>query len=569
MPVRRLLLALLACAALGGALAGRAAAITPPLPGCVPGPTNSVTTAHFAVWYNSDPQHSDYITESQANDIGGWAEDAYSYYTSLGFPVPATDLSGKTDIYVMDLTSPWDVFSVTCPATPGSFDFNADTTNSSDRSMFTIAQNVFAQIEYTQFPSLDPTTDMWLTQGASQWAAARSLSYPAVAADDIGPPDMSLDCWDPQYTTGLTKCSKDYQYEGMGYSRWPFYEFLAETYGPTFIDQVLADAQGASAPKSYNGLAAALAARGSSVAAAWSAYATMDLTGGYTAPGLAHLVPSPSAQVLTGTSATTVVSKLRIPVDHLATRYVEFDRGDGTGANACFVATLNLTVTFPAGLTTQPTFFWTGTGGTATPLTVSGSTATASIPWDTCTWIGSVGMLSLPNASSNPDVNSANFYVTATVAIADPAVPANSGAPPPAASVWGQVVPVTSATLPPAITLLSKEVLTLSPTDRTLYLVVESGGEGSVQASIGSVSLGTVTVTPGENQLTFTLPASALDALRRSAGTASLLSVTPVATNGAVSGQAQTRKVVLQPAVKKTAKSAAKPKAKAKKKHRK
>ena len=58
-------------------------------------------------------------------------------------------------------------------------------------------------------------------------------------------------------------------------------------------------------------------------------------------------------------------------------------------------------MTIPAGTHSQPTFYWTGPGGIAPmPLAINGSTATATIPWDTCTWIGASGLLSLPNASS-------------------------------------------------------------------------------------------------------------------------------------------------------------------------
>ena len=203
------------------------------------------------------------------------------------------------------------------------------------------------------------------------------------------------------------------------------------------------------------------------------------------------------------------------------------------------------------------------------PLTVNGNTATASIPWDTCTWSGAEGLLSLPNASTNPDLNSANFYVTAAVTAIDPNAPANPGAPPTAVTVWGQVVPVTSASVPPAITMYGRELLTLSPTDHQLRFIVESSGEGSIQVVLGSTSLGTVNVVPGTNAVALTLPASVLLALRRSAGAGNILTVTPVAASGVAQGQPETRKVQIAPATKQVQakpKPAAKPKAKPKSK---
>jgi len=569
MTLRRLLLAVLVCAAVGGALSGRALASSPPLPACVFGaPANELITQHFNIWYGSDQGQPGYITETQAGDVGGYAEHAYQAYANLGFPPPKTGPSGRMDIGVGDLTQ-YQRSSVVC--TNGGMWLDAKSVDAKDDTMLNVGAGVFSEIEYTQF--VPATSDLWLTQGASQWASALTLDYPAVSVTDLGPPDMSLDCWDPNYLINLRKCSAELgsSYENVGLSRWPFFEYLAERYGNLFIDTVLADS--AAAGSSYTGLNNALAAHGTTLTAAYNDWTKTDLTGAYAPPPLLHHVPASYVQISTGTVAGTVANKLRVPVDHLATRYVEFDRGDGTGADACFAGTLSISVTIPAGSLSQPLFYWTGgassaaAAGTATPLSINGSTATlANIPWDTCTWAGAGGLLALPNASSNPDVNSANFYVTATLSI-DPTTPANAGTPPDPISVWGQVVPVTSATLPPAIALYGRELLTLSPTDRQLHFIVESDSQGSIQVSLGSTSLGTVAVVPGTNPVTLTLPASVLETLRRAAGTGNILTVTPVAASGVGQGQPVTRKVLMAPVVKQAKpKPAAKPAAKKKRK---
>jgi hypothetical protein len=578
MSFRRLLLSLLVCAAVGGAFSGRALAVTIPLPGCsIAGAPNTLVTPHFRVGYTSDPGQTNYISETQAGDIGGWAEHAYAAYQAMGFPAPMTSgVSGKIDIAVTDLTT-WSRASVVCPN--GAFDFDPKYLNTVDKNMFTIGAAVFAQVEYAQF--VPPAADMWLTQAASQWASAMTLDYPQAAVEDIGPPDMALDCWDPNYTITFEKCQKDLGlvFDNIALSRWPFFEYLSEKYGPLFIDEVLADSAGAGS--GYTGLTNALAAHGTTLSAAYNAWTAMDLAGTYTAPSLHNLVPASYTKVPTGVVAATVANKLRVPVNHLSTRYIEFDRGDGVGAAACFAATLTLSVAIPAGSLSQPVFYWTGTRNEAgvingaasapVPLAVNGNTATASIPWDTCTWSGAEGLLSLPNASSNPDLNAANFYVTAAVTAIDPNSPANPGAPSTPVTVWGQVVPVTSASVPPAITMYGRELLTLSPADHQLRFIIESSAEGSIQVVLGSTSLGTVNVVPGTNAVAITLPASVLLALRRSAGTGNVLTVTPVSSSGVTQGQPETRKVQIAPATKQVQakpKPAAKPKAKPKTKRK-
>ena len=423
MALRRLLLAVLVCAAVGGALSGRALAVTPPLPACAAAGGNELVTQHFNIWYDSDQGQSDYITETKAGDVGGFAEHAYSTFAAMGFPTPVVGASGRIDIEVVDLSN-WHRTTVVC--TNGQFLLDSKSIGTSDQLMFAIGAGVFSEIEYKQF--VPATTDLWLTGAAAQWASALALGYPAVSAADLGPPEMSLDCWDPNYTVDLRKCSAEQaaSYENIGLSRWPFFEYLAERFGNMFIDEVLADS--ASAGSSYQGIANALAAHGTTFSAAFNDWTKTDLSGAYTAAPLQNHVPPTYVTVSTGTVAGTVANKLRVTVDHLATRYVEFDRGDGTGASSCFAAKLSLTVTIPAGSISQPMFYWTGGGGTVVPLSINGSTATATVPWDTCTWGGAKGLLALTNASSNPDVNSANFYVTATMTV-DSTTPANAGCP--------------------------------------------------------------------------------------------------------------------------------------------
>ena len=329
MTLRRLLLAALVCAAVGGALSGRALAATPPLPVCAAAAPNELVTQHFNIWYDSDQGQSDYITETKAGDVGGFAEHAYATFAAMGFPTPVVGVSGRIDIEVVDLSG-WHRTSVVC--TNGQFIIDSKSIDTSDQLMFAIGAGVFSQIEYKQF--VPATSDLWLTGAAAQWASALALGYPAVSAADLGPPDMSLDCWDPNYTIDYSEVlgRAGRRYENLSLSRWPFFEYLAERFGNLFIDEVLADV----------------------------GICRLVLPGDRERPGRArddvprrlqrldedgpvrrvhrdavqNQVPPSYVAVSTGTVAGTVANKLRVTVDHLATRYVEFDRGDGTGAGA-------------------------------------------------------------------------------------------------------------------------------------------------------------------------------------------------------------------------------------------
>jgi hypothetical protein len=559
MGVRRLLCAVVVCAAAGGVLSERALAAPTPLP-CSPQAAQeaivstapvTLSSAHFEIWYSDSASSTDYITQTEAGDLAALAEQAYASYAALGFPAPVVDSSGLVDVYVVDLSS-YGYSSYVCD---GSFYFDSGTVGTSSEDIST-DWDVFSDIENGMF--LAGVTDGWLPAGAAQWAAAKILGYPADSISDIGPSDMTLDCWsDTSTITDAANCSKT-GYEDLGLSRWPFYEYLAERFGTLFIDEVLTDAW--SAGSAMTGLSNALVAHGTTLGDVYNAWTTVELTHSYGISALQGLSPTPYDTISTGTKAGTVAS-VQVPVDHLATRYVELTRGDGTTTNACYAATLSLSVTIPAGTLSKPTFYWTGPGGSAIPLAVNGSTASASIPWDTCTWSGSVGLLSLPNASTT--VNGANFVVNASMTV-DMTQPTSALLPPAPAGVNTPVVAAPSTDAAPLISVFGPELLKLSATTRQIRLIVQSSGGGSLQASLGGAALGTSSLRPGNNDVRYTVPQSTVSALRRSAAASSnVLTLTPLSTTGAA-GTAVTRKVSIAPATTKTVKPKASPKPKPK-----
>jgi hypothetical protein len=105
------------------------------------------------------------------------------------------------------------------------------------------------------------------------------------------------------------------------------------------------------------------------------------------------------------------------------------------------------------------------------------------------------------------------------------------------------VIQVTAADVAPTLFLFGPEILSVTPQDTQLRLIVESNGSGSVQIKLGSVVLGTVPVRGGNNDLRVKLPSGLLRALRRAASASNVLTLTPTSPNGTTTGQAVTRTV--------------------------
>jgi hypothetical protein len=160
--------------------------------------------------------------------------------------------------------------------------------------------------------------------------------------------------------------------------------------------------------------------------------------------------------------------------------------------------------------------------------------------------------LSLPNASSDPTkVDAADFSVKATVSVDSPRVIATPSGPPDPVGTVTPVIQVTAADVAPTLFLFGPEILRLSPVDTQLRLIVESGSQGTVQAKLGTIVLGTASIRAGNNDVRFKFPAGMLRALRRSASAGRLLTLTPFSSNGTTMGQAVTRTIsVLAPKVK-------------------
>jgi hypothetical protein len=542
-----------------------------------------VDSLNFRVHYQSDRlAGAPYaITETQAGDIAALADRALAAEMADGYPRPLSDgmLGGndKIDIYVEDYSlvpgvsgsAMWDTNN---PTSSGFFDLAGNIPEEAF-TQHTIAHELFHLIQFAMWIP-QQLSDYWLMEATAEWMGFRVNGYPA--GNGVVPMDMALDCRDPFGAGGgppptydSNKCDLTDDYLGNGYSRWPFFEYLAEKYGAGFLKDVFAQGlAGGPGATAIGAVSAALTAKGTTLDAAYNAWALAELTSSYSVPSLRAVKPSAYGATISTGVQTGAVTSQKVAVNHLSTRFLEFTRGPATGgktSTVCWKATLTVSVTIPAGSLSQPVFYWDGPGSSAVPLSINGTKATASIPWDTCTWASGEGFLSLPNASQA--VDGADFDVTARLDV-DPTTQVTSIVPvlpPPPFATTSPVIAVSSVDVAPTITVFGPQLLRLSATASQIRLIVNASGEGLVSAALGSLALGTVNLRAGNNDLRFAVPKGTLAAVRRSAAPSNLLTLTPKAANGTATGPSVTRTISVTPAKKAPAKKAPAKKTPAKK----
>ena len=508
-----------------GALAAFAApsadAVRIPLP-------ESMTTTHFQLHFEGDASEpASPVTRQQIGELGSNLERAYTTFTSeWGFPAPLDDGDGLIDVYVNDL-DPAKVLGLAFPdtgmnQTSGYIHIDDDATELADLA----AHELFHVFQY----GIWAPGEGWLMEATAEWAAFRFLGFPTTFKDrdgeevplteSLGKPDMSVDCNGD--ACGLSP------YEDGGYSRWHFFEFVQEVLGDDVVEDVFVRAKAANDTTISNVtfLAAATAAKGKSLSDAFSDWHVANMGGDYTAFGLKGISPPTYSSTLTGLQSATVPAQ-KVAVNHLAARYVSFERGDGTGDEICYAATLNVSVTIPTGVSSKPHFWWTGASDRPVPLAVSGGTASLSVPWDTCTWPSARGILSLPNGSLATDA--AVFTVNASISVDQNTIV--TPAAPPASGYTGPTIPAPLFDTAPSIALYGPELLRVSRKTRVLRLVVFSSGTGRLQAKLGSGLLGTRALRTGNNDLRFTLPKNVVRTLT-ARGTLTLTSLSPTGTTG-------------------------------------
>jgi len=459
----------------------------------------TLTTERVAVHFTGDPAADERFTFRQAADLAAYAEQSLTALASWGYPLPLDDGDGRVDIWVTDLRATGEEEPL--------YTGLAFAESSGGQATGFILLHFSAALEpdlvmhelfhLSQNATWRPMST-WLKEATADWAGQRFAGFPAVPDAALGPPDMSLDCEGDG-------CG-GHPYYDYGYSRWPFFQYTTERFGSGFVQEIFARGQAvndATVP-ALTLLQQVLAARGTTVSSVFADFSVARMTGAFAAPSLARRVPTIFAGVDTGTTNAELPT-LRVAVNHLAARYVAFRKGPANEGEPCFAATLKLSVAVPAGVSATPHFFWTGGDtATATPFAVSGSTASLDVPWDTCTWPGRLGIVSLTNASLDLD---ARTFVLSSRLVVDRSRPATATAPP-AGWMQGPVVEVPTVDPAPTVSLFGPSLLTLGPSQRSVRLLLFSSGPGKLEASFGGRSAGSFTLRSGNNLLTLRVPAA-------------------------------------------------------------
>lgn len=493
----------------------------------------TLDSQHFRVHYDGDATQPDYVSQAQAGDVLGWAEQAYSFYSGLGWGPPVDDGDGKLDITIDALTPPEiAVGTIDTPSSgPSSGRFELD--SKTGLSFHTVAHEVFNLFEW----SIDSANDPWLDQGAAEWAAFAADSFSGVTASDFGEPERTLDCVGDQCGFASGASADELAYNRSGNPGWSFFEYLAERYGNSFIRTIFeqASSNGSGSP-STQAVDDALAGKGSSLAAQFNGWITARLSGNFSLKAIQGLLPQVFASTATGAIAGAIPTQI-VNVDHLAARYLAFVPGDGTTSNLCHAGTLALSVTIPSGVSSTPAVYVKG--GQTQLLSVSGQTASITIPWSDCTG-AATAYLSLPNASDGTTANGTEFIVKGTLTI-DPNTIATAANPPDPVSMPGVVIAAPADPIPPTIDVWGPQVIHVSSTSRVVRLIVLSDTDGTVEGSLGSYALGTVAIRTGGNDVRFVLPASAA---RRTAAVGQMITLQPLASTG-YAGVAVTRPLAI------------------------
>jgi len=522
-----------------------------------PFPNTGIATLsgnHFQIHWNRDNLSTDcptmYITQETAGDVLGWADRAYDLYTSWGYSAPILDGDGDLllEIAVDEFDKPapvcisygvidpsiptnndgtlerWDaLINPVAPAGAGEIHLNA----ARGINFHIVAHEVFHL--FTR--AMNASADQWLHEGTAEWAAVRADA--AVGGTEQNP-DRTSDC------VG-SECG-DTEYDRNGYPGWMLFEYLAERYGDSTVKAVWDQAAADPAATGTADLEAALPS--GTLETFFNDYTTARLTGNFASPLLAGTLPAAYGTLPVGESSGTV-SLSNIAVNHLAVRYIALQHGTSDGP--CYTASLAITVTIPGGVVSTPTYFANTKGAVAQPLSVSGSTASLTVPWNTCA--GSPdAYLSLPNDTHDSSALDGREFVLRTTVTVDRTKPASPSEPPAPRSVIGPVISAPTSDPAPSLKVYAPEVIRVSAKTRLLRFAVFSSGGGTLQATLGSAGLGSAALRGGNNDIRFVLPKQ-LFAKLRAKSASNVLALTSMSPSGS-RGATVTRRVVLQAAKK-------------------
>ncbi|HVR12930.1 MAG TPA: hypothetical protein VMS41_04060, partial [Gaiellaceae bacterium] len=388
---------------------------------------------------------------------------------------------------------------------------------------------------------LPPDTNQWLHEGLAEWAAVRAEN--AIGGLEQNP-DRTMDC--------VGSVCGDTEFDRNGYPGWMLFEYLAERFGDSAVKSVLDTSAATSALSGTQALSAVVQPLGTTLGKFFEDYTTARMTGNFTSELLAGVLPQTQGSIVVGTSSGAI-SPVTLAVNHLAVRYLDLAHGADTDTGPCYSASLALKVALPSGVASTPYYYANTKGATAQPFTVSGNTATLTVPWNTCA-ASPHAYVSLPNETNDavpPALDGREFTISGTVTV-DRSKPASASEPPAGVKVTGPVIQAPTTDPAPDLTVHAPELIRVSSKTRLLRFIVYSNGNGALKATLGSTWLGSGGLHVGNNDIRFVLPTRLLKSLRKTNTPANVLTLTSYSAGG-TRGASATRRVAMAP-VKKPAK---------------
>jgi hypothetical protein len=234
------------------------------------------------------------------------------------------------------------------------------------------------------------------------------------------------------------------------------------------------------------------------------------------------VLPQTQGSIVVG-SKSGAISPVTLAVNHLAVRYLDLAHGADTDTGPCYSASLALKVALPAGVASTPYYYANTKGATAQPFTVSGSSATLTVPWNTCA-ASPHAYVSLPNETNDavpPALDGREFTVSGTVTV-DKSKPASASEPPAGVKITGPVIQAPTTDPAPDLTVHAPELIR------------------------GSTRLGSGGLHVGNNDVRFVLPTQLLKSLRKTNTPANVLTLTSYSAGG-TQGASTTRRVAMAP----------------------
>jgi hypothetical protein len=540
------------------ALAASLAAGVPRAAAIDPFPTTGIATLssdHFQIHWSRDvsPCPTATITQETAGEVLGMAERAYALYSSWGYTAPAALVNISVDDFSLDCFA-FGAIPLTTPLPHNRWDAIITPVGSDEihLSVFggleypVIAHEVFHLFEDAAAPGADP----WLDEGLAEWASVRAN---AAAGGLEQNPDRTMDC------VG-SECG-DSEFDRNGYPGWMLFEYLAETDAAFDANNPASNAakvkavlDAAAANPGWTGTQAlSSVVQPTSLGKFFENYTTARLTGNFRSTALAGVLPQTQASIVAGSSSGDI-SPVTLAVNHLAARFVEIAHGLDTDTGPCYAASLILKVAIPAGVASTPYYYANTKGAVAQAFSVSGGTASLTVPWNTCG--GSPhAYISLPNETNDvapPALDGREFTLSGKLTV-DTTTPAAASEAPPGVKVIGPVVPAPTTDPAPDLTLHAPELIRVSAKTRLLRIIVFSSGDGTLKATLGSTWLGSAGLHAGNNDVRFILPTRLLTTLRKTNTPDNVLMLTSYSPGG-TQGASVTRRVAMQ-LVKKTTKT--------------